>query len=168
MTKNEFICTRQHCDQRTVEGGGRMIARGIFFVSISIGAAFLGVWAAEREPPYVLENGVVLPNPAIHGEPIRLQSDVIVSRTGCHGVFQRTITDAGGFPWVFPPTPTQFNDLPPGKYRVAAPIPYTLPMAIASGEACASTETTFYCNPLHKLWPIKVHTACVKFTVAPR
>jgi hypothetical protein len=145
-----------------------MIRSAIIFLFFGIAAAVLGVWASDREPPYILENGIVSPNPAIHGEAIRLQSDVIVYRSGCSGIFQRTMTDAAGFPWVFPPTPTQFNDLPPGKYRIATPIPYILPMAIASGETCSSTDTTFYCNPLHKFWPIKVHTACVKFMVAPR
>jgi hypothetical protein len=146
----------------------QMIWRIGIFIITGIVAAVLGVWAADRDPPYILQNGVAAPSPAVPGGPLYITSDVIVYRSGCYGVFQRTMLDSGGFPWAFPPTPTQFNDLPPGKYRVATPIRYILPVAIASGEACSSTETTFYCNPLHKLWPIKVHTACVKFTVAPR
>ena len=145
-----------------------MIWRISIYLILGISAAILGIWAADRSPPYVLQNGIVIPNPAVHGEPIHLESDVIVYKTGCHGVFQRTITDAGGYPWAFPPTATQFNQLPPGKYRVATPIPYILPMAIASGEACSITTTTFYCNPLHKWWPIHVTTSPVCFMVAPR
>ena len=145
-----------------------MIVRSTIFVVLCVAAGILGVWASDRDPPYILQNGVVTPNPAVHGEPIYLESDVIVYRSGCRGQFQRTILDAGGYAWAFPPALTQFNELSPGKYRVGTPIRYILPMAIASGEACSTTETTFYCNPLHKWWPIKVHTACVKFMVAPR
>ena len=145
-----------------------MIWRISIYLVLGIVAATLGTWASDRQVPYILQNGVVSPNPAIHGEEIHIESDVIVSKNGCRGVFQRTIIDAGGYPWAFPPSPTQFNDLPPGKYHVATPLRYILPMGAASGEACSITETTFYCNPLHKFWPIKVHTACVKFTVAPR
>ena len=166
--ENRFVCIKTHCQDRTVKGIGQIMIRVIIFIVICVTAGLLGVWASDRQPPYILENGVVSPDPAIHGEKIHVESDVVVYKSGCYGTFQRTITDAGGFPWVFSPTATQFNDLSPGKYRVATPISYTLPTGIASGDACASTETTFYCNPLHRWWPIKVHTACVKFTVAPR
>src|ERR1035437_1261337 len=167
MMENRFVCIKSHCPDRTVKGIGRMIVRVSIFVVICAAAGLLGVWASERTPPYILQNGVVTPDLVIHGERIQIESDIIVYRTGCTGVFQRTVTDAGGYSWAFPPVPTQFNELQPGKYRMATPIKYVLPMGAASGEACSATETTFYCNPLHKIWPIKTHTACVKFTVAP-
>ena len=148
--------------------GPPMIWRIIIFIVLGTAAAVLGTWASDRSPPYILQNGVVSPDPAVRGDPIHLDSDVIVYKPGCHGTFQRTITDAGGFPWAYPPIPTQFNDLPPDKYRVATPTSYVLPMAIASGQACSVTVTTFYCNPLHNWWPIKVTTPPVCFTVAPR
>jgi hypothetical protein len=52
-----------------------------------------------------------------------------------------------------------------GVRRTIAIPPVTIPPSAPVGPATLHTETMFYCNPMHNLWPLRVSYPPVKFTI---
>ena len=124
-------------------------------------------WLADRFPPYSLRDGVLKPNPARPGDEVDIEWTLELTRSGCTGFFQRVIIDSHGGLWSFAPMQSIFVNLKPGKYRTHSFNRILLPRGIASGVAEIVTVTTYYCNPVHYVWPLVEEQPRLKLRIEP-
>lgn len=138
------------------------MARWIIAPSLAL-ASFAGVavlWALDREPPFTVLD--VIPATAQAGTTVNLQIAVLrdVRRT-CDATFTRSVYDGAGYRFDLEGL-QQANAAAirrvekdtPGVLRLAVPVP----SAARSGVGALVTSLEYTCNPLHRLWPIRMVT----------
>lgn len=124
-------------------------------------------WIADRTPPYTLTDGVPHPDPAHPGDEVDLEWTLKLTRSGCTGYFQRVVIDNSKGVWTFAPMQSSFVNLKPGSYRTHSLNRMTLPRGIAPGMAEVFTVTTYFCNPIHHIWPIVDEQPRLKMMINP-
>lgn len=115
-------------------------------------------WAAERTAPIKLLH---MPSVVVErGDVVRFMP--IVERDmdrHCDVIAQRTLIDGSGFAIALPPVQLdswmvrQREFHRPGVVPVEVPVPARASPGLGTYEAVI----TYTCNPVHKVWPIKVY-----------
>lgn len=118
--------------------------------------------AADRDPPFQRGNGRILPENPIPGSPVEVEWQGKRIRD-CDGYVFRKIVDSHGIVFTVEGVPVSYartkNPEPLVRY-------FRLPVGIAPGPAKYIATTHYYCNPLHRWWPIVVETPHLDFNVA--
>lgn len=126
------------------------------------------VWAADREPPFKVLNGEVVP-PTNVGGVLKIRGDIRRDVTrGCSLTVSHWIEDRVGFRSYLPivemsaDSLIRLEELAPGKTRFSNMVPHS----VAPGAAIYHAENRYVCNPIHLIWPIVVVTR-LPFEVLP-
>lgn len=126
------------------------------------------VWAADREPPFVVLDGGVVP-PANVGGILKIKGDIRRDITrGCSLTVSHWIEDRVGFRSYLPVVEmsaesiAKLEQIAPGTTKFSNMIPYS----VATGSAIYHAENRYVCNPTHVIWPIVVVTR-LPFEVLP-
>jgi hypothetical protein len=133
-------------------------------MTISIASAsLLGVWAGDRNPATESLVAEARPRQVPAGDFLRVAYEFRRYRL-CPRDLQRTIFDGSG---------TRF-DLGTQSRPVAGPVgrdsyvqPIQVPDAAAPGEARYRVIILDYCNPLHRIWPLR-RVIEIPFEIVPK
>ena len=126
--------------------------------------AALAYMAADNQHPYTynVEKSYVKPNPAAAGRQITVHWEFVTHRT-CPGAIVRTIVDARtGAKVSYDPTPAL------GTVRmgdISMERTFFLPEEMLPGPKLYRSNAEYICNPLHRIWPLKVQTPDIAFEV---
>lgn len=124
------------------------------------------VLVLDRRPPMMLIE--VKPTAARPGEPVLLRAEVHRDGRACDAEFSRYLFDANRVSYplesgkVSAELIARLEARTPGMLNLRVEIP---PDA-APGPATVETEIIYYCNKMHRLWPLHVSTV-LPFTILP-
>lgn len=127
-------------------------------IMLSSTLGVLVYWAAERTPPIEL---VHMPSVAgKRGDVIRFMP--IVERDvgrDCDVVAQHTLIDGSGFAIALPPIQLDSWMVRQREHHLPGVVPIEIPVPTRASPGLGSYEAviTYTCNPVHKVWPIKVY-----------
>jgi hypothetical protein len=128
--------------------------------SVTLGVLAVAFYmAVDREPPYVYLEGDVFPLDPPAGSQVAIHWHVHAKRY-CPGWVERTITDQRGYLWRNIGGPVRPNAERDSHIVNTIDLPRGL-----SGPAHYQAHVCYRCNPLHKFWPICVHTPVLPFTI---
>lgn len=133
-----------------------------FFVALVCGQfAYL---AADNQPPYsyIVDKSYIKPNPAHPGRQIIVHWEFKINRL-CPGIVIRTIADAiTGASISYDPAPV-FNQVKFGDTSLERT--FFLPEGMLPGKKLYRAHAEYVCNPLQRIWPLKVQTPDIAFEV---
>jgi hypothetical protein len=129
------------------------------------GAAALGMWINDREPPNTVLSVDVLTPTVRPGTELRILYHVQRWRTDCAVHVDRVLYDSRNA--SFPVPDVDFAASPSAKTGADSvmTIIYIAPN-MAEGKARFRSVSTFRCNPMHNIWPIKRESPEIIFNVA--
>ena len=118
------------------------------------------IWFAEREPPFHVIEGKVIP-PSTPGGVLRVDGKVYRDlNRDCYVRIMHWIEDSKGFRH-FLPTLGLTNEsiqraerITPGQTKYV----HQIAESVATGQANYHAENAYICNPTHLVWPIVVVT----------
>jgi hypothetical protein len=132
--------------------------RWFFTAMIAICLGQIVVWAFDREPPFKLI-GYSVERPVHPGGPLRITLSVQrdVSRA-CDVNITRYITDGRGFRYYLPQIELDQRaiDELEKSMRDENRILLQMPEDAAPGQAVYGNGLSYECNPVHKVWPIRM------------
>jgi hypothetical protein len=131
--------------------------------SVIIGiAGVLFYMATDRDPPFQRGPGRIFPVNPLPGSAVEVEWEGKRIRD-CDGYVYRKIIDSHGV--VF-----SIEGVPVTYFKTRNPDPlvryFRLPVGAAPGPAKYIATTHYYCNPLHRWWPIVVETPQIDFNLA--
>jgi len=119
-------------------------------------------WASDREPPFVRGTGYIIPQAVspegefeVHWEGKRVKD--------CGGVVHRFIRDSKGDLWALPSSTVRYSKITENGVPLNSA---KIPRGIACGPAEYVADALHVCNITHRIWPIRVNTPTIKFTIA--
>ena len=119
-------------------------------------------WIADRTPPVEILEYTVWPKTVQPGQTVYRGLKVNRLRL-CEVDPDTVIIDGAKVRWQFEEPPI----LAPGKLGIDEyRRPVVIPLQAAAGPAEMRTSATYTCNPIHRIWPIKVIGEPLKFTIA--
>jgi hypothetical protein len=116
------------------------------------------VWAFDREPPLRLV-GYAVERPVHPGGPLRITLAVERDmRQACDVQITRYIIDGRGFRFYLPQIGLDAHAISElhATTRDENRILLQMPDDAAPGEARYGNALSYVCNPVHKLWPVRV------------
>lgn len=128
-------------------------------------ASVLALWVMEREPPVVLAEPPSIETPKVSPGDVFYAQYVFFRKKSCTTHVDRFLMDTTRVRFVVPPIDFSTGSLPVGWDK--ARVPVTIPMNMAPGPAIYWTINTYYCNPVHLIWPIVAAPREIKFEVLP-
>jgi hypothetical protein len=144
--------------------GGQM---KLFWFSGYLIATLFGLFAyllADNQPPYVyiVDESYVIPSHVSPGHQVAVHWSIKVNRL-CPGSIVRTIVDARtGARVSYDPTPAILT-IESGD--TALDRSFLLPDGIRPGNKIYRANAEYICNPLQRIWPLKVQTPDLFFEV---
>lgn len=128
------------------------------------------VWMLmDRNPPYVRNSGMIMPDHPAPGDFVGVRWNITVSRVCPPNVpfnVTRTIVDGSGKIHEFTPvTGVYGTEEQPNSPTLSRA--FQLPTSITPGPAVYRSTACFACNPIHYLWPVCVKTPEIAFTIIP-
>jgi hypothetical protein len=118
-------------------------------------------WIADRTPPVDILEYTIFPPKVQAGQTVYRVLKVDRHRL-CEVDPDTVIIDGAKVRW-------QFEELPilaPGSIGIDEyKRPVVIPLQAASGQAEMRTSATYICNPIHRIWPIKVIGKPLKFEI---
>lgn len=139
--------------------------RALIFAICNIAAAFLALWAGDRNPATETVSVTVFPA----GVPAGSEAEVryVYQRFRlCDRSSVQQVVDSAGRTFQVGET-----ESPPYVGRVQGTAgtfaqPFRVPLAARAGAAIYRVDIRDYCNPVHRLWPIR-KTIEAPFTIRP-
>ena len=133
------------------------------FAVVAIVFAPLVWWVADRSPPIELTGWAALPPEVKPGDTIYRVIRVNRLRV-CETDPDTLVIDGAKVRWHF----EEPKIVAPGKigadeYRR----PVVIPMQASPGSAEMRVSSTFVCNPVHRIWPIRMVHEPLKFKIVP-
>lgn len=120
-------------------------------------------WVADRTPPIELLEWRAFPSEVKPGDTIYRVIKVRRLRI-CETDPDTLIIDGAKVRWNFEePKIIAPGNVGMDEYRR----PVAIPLQASPGPAEMRTSSTFVCNPIHRIWPIKMVHAPLKFTIVP-
>lgn len=116
------------------------------------------VWAFDRTPPFKLI-GYAVERPVHPGGPLRITLGVERDlRQSCDVQITRYIVDGRGFRFYLPQIGLDAHAIAElqTSTRDENRILIQMPEDAAPGEARFGNALSYVCNPVHKLWPVRV------------
>jgi hypothetical protein len=145
------------------------ITRTRIWVCRIVASATLGLasvvfyMAIDRDPPFERGAGKIMPENPPPGATVEVIWQGTRKRD-CDGYVYRKIIDSHGVVFTIEGIPVSYaktmNPDPLIRY-------FRLPVGLAPGPAKYIATTHYYCNPLHRWWPIIVETPHLDFIIAP-
>lgn len=132
-------------------------------------AAILGLLAfmiADNQPPYTYfaDGSYLIPERAAPGHQISVHWKIKVNRL-CPGAIVRTVVDARtGARMSYDPTPAMVT-IQMGDSSLDRT--FLLPQGMGPGRKLYRANAEYVCNPLQRIWPLKVQTPDLFFDVEP-
>jgi hypothetical protein len=133
-------------------------------VIVSIVLGCIAFMFADNQPPYsyIVEKSYVIPNPSHAGHQVLIHWEFKINRL-CPGTIVRTIVDAKtGATISYDPTPA-LSTVKIGDTFLERT--FFLPEGIRPGPKLYRANAEYVCNPLHRVWPLKVQTPDIPFEV---
>lgn len=120
--------------------------------------------AADNQPPYdyIIEQSYVRPNPAHPGRQITVHWELKINRI-CPGVIVRTIVDAKTKARVSYDPALALVTVRAGDTSLERT--FFLPEEMLPGPKLYRANAEYICNPLNRIWPLKVQTPDLYFEV---
>ncbi len=115
---------------------------------------------ADNQPPYSWHGATVHPDPAPEGAQISVCWKMVVNRI-CPGLIQRQIIDAHGEVHNYDPVSAVSAE----DVRDPFCVTFRLPLGLPPGPSRYRAHAAYYCNPLQYVWPLRVATPEVSFTL---
>lgn len=115
-------------------------------------AATLALWALEREPPVVLAEEPTTETPVVRPGDTFYATFTFFRKKSCETHVDRFLIDSARVRFV-----VSQLDFPAKALRTGwdkTKVPAIIPQAAAPGPAVYASISTYYCNPLHRIWPI--------------
>jgi hypothetical protein len=120
-------------------------------------------WVADRTPPIDLETWQAFPSEVKPGDTVYRVIRVNRKRI-CETDPDTLIIDGAKVRWHFEePRIAAPGRLGIDEYRR----PVIIPLQANPGPAEMRVSSTFVCNPIHRIWPIKMVHEPLKFTIVP-
>ncbi|WP_066339281.1 hypothetical protein [Azohydromonas lata] len=116
------------------------------------------VWGLDREPPFKLQ-GYAVERPVHPGGPLRITLSVARDlRQSCDVQITRYIVDGGGFRFYMPQIGLDAHAIAElqSSSRDENRILIQMPEDAAPGDARFGNALSYVCNPIHRLWPVRV------------
>lgn len=135
-------------------------------INIACIAGWLTFMIADNLSPYeyIAAESSVIPSQALAGHQVTVHWQIKVNRL-CPGAIVRTIVDARtGARTSYDPTPAILT------IRVtdtALDRTFLLPEGIRPGPKIYRANAEYICNPLHRIWPLRIQTPDLHFEVVP-
>ena len=120
----------------------------------------LGYMAADNVLPYDWKGGEVVPDPAPDGAQVSVHWNMTVNRT-CPGMVQRQVIDAHDIIHNYDPVLAASGFAVKPDFWVTFQLPINMP----PGPARYRVHAEYYCNPLQYIWPLRVTTPEIMFTL---
>lgn len=140
------------------------IAAGLVLGTMVITGGQLGIWLAERDPPTVVLHTEVVPiKPWPDGE-VQIRYNVRRYKQ-CATRVERSVYDSKQLRMVLPPREFAIAPGPIGDDTYSVSV--MLPESMSPGRATYRINTTYVCNPIHRIWPIVVIAPDIAFDVQP-
>lgn len=118
-------------------------------------------WIADRTPPVDMLEYSVFPAEVQAGQTVYRVLKVERHRL-CEVDPDTIIIDGAKVRWQFEEPPI----LAPGMIGIDEyKRPVVIPLQAAAGQAEMRTSATYVCNPIHRIWPIKVIGKPLKFNI---
>lgn len=139
----------------------------VFWVAGLNLAAILGLFAymlADNQPPYTYfgDESYIIPQRASPGHQVSVHWKIKVNRL-CPGAIVRTIVDARtGARTSYDPTPAIVTIRPEDTSLDRT---FMLPEGMGAGRKLYRANAEYVCNPLQRIWPLKVQTPDLMFEV---
>lgn len=136
----------------------------IIGINLACVSGWLAYMAADNVPPYnyIVERSYVKPNPAPSGRQVTVHWEFKINRL-CPGAVGRTIVDAkSGARVSYDPTPA-LSTVRPGDTSLERT--FFLPEEMPPGPKLYRANAEYACNPLQRIWPLKVQTPDLPFEV---
>lgn len=133
-------------------------------VSLAVVACAIAYMLSDNQPPYsyIIEKSYVIPNPSQAGHQVTVHWELKVNRL-CAGVIVRTIVDAKtGAKVSYDPTPSLSTMR---MQDTSLERTFFLPEGAQPGPKLYRANAEYICNPLHRIWPLKVQTPDIHFEV---
>lgn len=123
----------------------------------------LVMWVADRTPPIELQVWQAMPPKVKPGETVYRVIKVNRLRI-CETDPDTLIIDGAKVRWNFDePSISAPGRIGIDEYRR----PVVIPLQANPGPAEMRTTSSFVCNPIHRIWPIKVVFEPLRFTILP-
>lgn len=133
------------------------------FAVVAVIFAPLIWWTADRTPPIEIKLWQAFPSEVKPGETVYRVIRVNRLRI-CETDPDTLIIDGAKVRWNFEePKITAPGQVGIDEYRR----PVAIPLQASPGPAEMRTSTTFICNPIHRIWPIRLVHDPLKFTILP-
>lgn len=132
--------------------------------AIAIGFGGCAYLLADNQPPYIydIEQSYVIPSRASPGHQVAVHWSIKVNRL-CPGSIVRTIVDARtGARMSYDPTPGDMTIEPTDTVLDRT---FLLPQGMGLGPKIYRANAEYACNPLQRIWPLKVQTPDLLFEV---
>ena len=135
---------------------------GLAFTVVAFIFAPLIWWAADRTPPIDVIRYGLIPKKVAPGATIYRDIEIIRLRH-CETDPDTIMIDGARVRWNFEePAITSPGQLGHDHYRR----PVVIPLQASPGQAQMRTTVTYICNPLHRIWPIKLIQKPLEFEIA--
>jgi hypothetical protein len=141
-----------------------MRAQWIIGAALAVLFGLVAFMAADNQSPYtyIVEQSYVRPNPAHSGRQVTVHWELKINRI-CPGVIVRTIVDARTKAKVsYDPAPALVT-VKAGDTSLERT--FLLPEEMLPGPKLYRANAEYVCNPLHRIWPLKVQTPDLAFEV---
>jgi hypothetical protein len=116
------------------------------------------VWAFDRAPPFQLV-GYAVERPVVPGGPLRITLSVARDATRqCDLTITRYIVDGRGFRFYLPQVALDAHAISAldASNKESNRILVQMPDDAATGPALYGNSLSYACNPIHRLWPIRL------------
>ena len=132
------------------------------FLTILLGA--VGFMLADNQQPYIYlaEKSYVRPDPAAPGHQILVHWEFKVNRV-CPGLIVRTLVDARTGAKISYDPILALGTIKMGDTSLERT--FLLPEGMLPGHKIYRANAEYVCNPLHRIWPLKVQTPDIHFEV---
>lgn len=139
----------------------------VWIIGVNIACLFgwLAYMVGDNQPPYsyIVEQSYVIPNPSQSGHQVQVHWQFKINRL-CPGSIVRTVVDAKtGAKFSYDPTPA-LGTVRGGDDHLDRT--FFLPDGIRPGPKLYRANAEYICNPLHRIWPLKVQTPDIPFEVS--
>lgn len=124
----------------------------------------LAVWTIDREPPVDILEATPHPRRVRPGDPIRAHFELFRKRS-CAGHQDRWITDSLNVRFELPDSDFRQSPEPIGNTTFGF-LAHVSPFA-SPGPAHLYILFTYYCNPLHWIFPVELPRVIIPFEILP-